>query len=275
MLRGIGLTLLLIGGIAPAVRGDLLLLVQDDPATRDLTLSVHGRQALSADASLRDTVIFVQVKRGVAELRGHVSTEEQRQQATRIVEDVSGVLGVRNYLEVRAAKREPAVLNLEPEPPSSARAASPNMAMLPEIPLSISGVGSATTPPRRDPVPMPMPMPPPTPVVTIEPTQAPFRVDLLTPTFAPEPLRPTPTPTVLVSPVHTRPEPVVVLTRPEPSGLDALLAEAQFREIKVEQRGSAVYVHQHPGQGARVMALARRLQDVPGVEEIVLVPAGR
>jgi hypothetical protein len=45
--------------------------------------------------------------------------------------------------------------------------------------------------------------------------------------------------------------------------------------VKVEQRGTAVYVHAREGQGATTMLLARKLRDLPGVEEIVLVPEGR
>lgn len=246
-------------GFAPGVRAQesLLLLVQDTPGLRDLALAVHSRQALSGDAAFRDLNIFVQVKKGVAELRGQVPTEALSTKAAKLVEEVQGILGVRNYLEIRALRRDPGILQIDPEPPSSARAASPNLQRFPEIPLSI------------DPPKLPEPTRP--PIATTKPTPPPAVV-LLTPVFTEEP-KPTPPPAPI-------PQVLVQRTRPLPVprqdvALVALLKEPGFADIKVEQRGSVVYLHPKAGQGGTTMALARRLRDVPGIEDIILVPEGR
>jgi hypothetical protein len=262
MLRRIGFRLVALtiavltaGDVA---RADILLLVQDTPAVRDLTLTIHGRQALSADPAFRDLTVLVQVKKGVAELRGQVPDEALSRKAAKIMEDVPGILGVRNYLEIRAVKKEPGILVLEPEAPSSARAASPGRLLFPEIPATIPTVPTE-----------PRPAPTPTPIAKTPPPGVPPAVVLGPPMFTEEPgRRPTP-PEVLVT--RTRPNP---LTQPEGT-LAALLAEPNFKDMKVEQRGGTVFVHTAPGEGARTMALARRLRDLPGIEEIVLVPEGR
>jgi osmotically-inducible protein OsmY len=268
MLRRIvvALGVLALLGFAPGVRAQesLLQLVQDSPGLRDIALSVHSRQALSMDAAFRDLNIVVQVKKGVAELRGQVPTEALSAKAVKLVEEVQGILGVRNYLEIRAVRREPGVLQLEPEPPSSARAASPNYQSYPEIPLSITPVPTET--PK-------LPAPTRPPIATTPPAPAPPAVVLLTPVFTEEPppqaQPPAPIPQVLVQ--RTRPLP----TPASEGSLVTLLAEPAFKDIKVEQRGGAVYVHGKAGQGGTTMALARRLRDVPGVVEIILVPEGR
>src|SRR5437773_172561 len=109
MLRRIGfrtlalaLAFLFLGQAAARADLPLLLLVQDSPGVRDLTLAVHGRQLLSADPAFRDLTITVQVKKGIAELRGQVPTETLSTRAAKLVAEVPGILGVRNYLEVRA-----------------------------------------------------------------------------------------------------------------------------------------------------------------------------
>jgi hypothetical protein len=264
MLRRISPRLAILGlvlaGFAPSARAaDSLVLVQDNPAQRDLVLAVHGRQALSADPEFRDLAIIVQVKKGIAELRGQVPSDALATKAVKLVEEVSGIIGVRNYLEVRAARRDPGVLVLEPEPPTSARAASPNLLRFPDVPLNIPPIPVET--PRK-----PEPERPASP--------APPTVVLLTPIFTEEPSpQPAPVPDVLVT--RTRPTTLVKPTGSVESALLALLAEPAFKEVKVEVRGNAVRVLTREGQGATTMALARRLRDLPGVEEIVLVPEGR
>lgn len=220
---------------------------EETPAFRDLTLSVHARQALANDDALREFNLAVQVKKGVAELRGRVPTADLAKKAAKLVGDVQGILGVRDYLEVRPESREPAKLVLEVEPPSSTRAAVPLRDPFPEIPLNVPAAPPAVVPEPQ--------AKPPAPAVVLQP-----------PTFSPEPTRPRPQPEVLVS----RPGPA-----PKQPGLDAVLADPAYQGLKVERKGKVVHIHQRSGQAAAVMALARRLSDLPDVEEIVLVPEGR
>jgi hypothetical protein len=60
-----------------------------------------------------------------------------------------------------------------------------------------------------------------------------------------------------------------------PGSLQALLDEPAYRAIKVENRNGVVYIHNRSSQAGAVMTLARRLSDLPEVQQIVLVPEGR
>ncbi len=252
-----------LNGTARADELPLILLVQDLPAFRDLTLAVHGRQALSTDRDLRELNLAVQVKKGFAELRGRVPSVELARKAVQLVEEVQGILGVRNYLEVRPVTREPARLVLEPELPSSTRAALPNREALPEIPLSVPSMPSIAV---REPA--VIQRVPPTRVET--PAEPAPLVVLLPPVFMEERVRPPRPADILVA--RPRPEAIPATTQ---DAIEEILAEPTYRGLKIERRGAVVYLHQRSGHGARVMALARRLSGLPQVEQIVLVPEGR
>lgn len=235
---------------------------------RDLTLTVHGRSAVYGDKELEKFTLFIQVKKGTAEVRGRVDSEEQALRAMRLLQDVPGILAVRNYLEIRPLRNQPERLVLDPEEPSSTRAALPNRNSYPDLSLSIP-----PPPSRAEPAPRKVP-----PVVTAAPA---FQVELLAPVFNQEPRRlPVQVTTVPKEQVSTRPgvqaAPVVRQTAPVASArLDAILADPTFRGISVEQRGKVVTIYNQPSKAAAVMALARQVSELPEVEQIILAPQGR
>jgi osmotically-inducible protein OsmY len=66
----------------------------------DFFLFTQARAALNADAELRNAVVVVDVRDGVATLTGSVATDAQKQKAAQLVQGVAGFKGVKNLLRL-------------------------------------------------------------------------------------------------------------------------------------------------------------------------------
>lgn len=70
----------------------------------DLEITGHVRSLLQAQAGLEPQNIHITTFRRTVRLSGFVASDEQKQQAERVVSAVAGVVTVRNYLTVRSAR---------------------------------------------------------------------------------------------------------------------------------------------------------------------------
>ena len=73
-------------------------LMESAPAPDSPTIEARVSRLCGADAALKKFKILVNTFQGTVMLDGVVDTEEQRQQATKLVWTVSGVRGVENNL---------------------------------------------------------------------------------------------------------------------------------------------------------------------------------
>jgi hypothetical protein len=225
---------------------------------RDTLLTVAARRALLRDLQLKSLNVGVSVRQGTAVLWGPIPSAQLEQRAVAQVRQVVGVTAVRSELEI--VPRDVLLESLAPDPVKSPLGELTSRPR--EAPEAATPLRSAVT--LLPPVPV---KPPPAP-------QEPPAVLL----------RPIPRPTLPVEPSPTSPvvPPSEPPSRPAPSNgpSSLLLAIAQvrqsdehYRRVQVEVRGGVVTLRR--GVGARnedVMALARAVSRLAGVERVVVAP---
>jgi len=231
--------------------GPLLSLPTEASATRDLATEVHVRAALKEDEQLRAVNLRIKVTSGIAQLSGPVSSAELRRRVVRIVEQIPGVLRVQSaelYIAKTRRPVKPLPLPLEGDKPTQTRSASPG-------PLS-SAVGTLT---GRDPL-SPAPANP-----SPGTASAPQSVTLLAPEAVATPPRGT--------------EPSRLTANPRPPAAAASLSaslerlrqsDSRFRKIRTEVHGTTVRILAGEIPGEHVMAFARAITRLPGVERVVV-----
>jgi hypothetical protein len=216
---------------------------------RDLQLSVHSRRAICDDETLAELNIGVRVRDGVATLWGPVPSADVIPKAVKRVEGVQGVLGVRTelYVVVPEKKIEPLLQDLEK--PMLSESASPNPESGSISPLTgrdekASVVYPASGP--RSPFPgVELGGPVPLPATATQPP-APNRKE--TPAAPPAPPR--------------KEDLAAALLRVRGS-------DPRFRTLRAELRGATVIISGNDERAGDVMAMARVVSRLPGVERVV------
>jgi hypothetical protein len=215
---------------------------------RDLQLTVHVRRALREEEGLASLNVGVRVRDGVAILWGPVPSAEAIAKALARVEKVQGIFGVRNELYVAAPDRnlDPIPIPLiEPDPQRSA-SASPDPAS--------GSLNSLTT--------------------TVRQAPADATANDGSPVTNPARAGPAPVSEGL-PPDHSRPARSVSRPAAAPSeGLAMAVArvragEPRFRGLRIDVRGGTVVVAGSADREEDVMALARLVARLPGVERVV------
>jgi osmotically-inducible protein OsmY len=245
-LAGAGLCVVALAAADPPPAGNL------NDAYRDLQLTVHVRRALREDESLGSVNVGVRVRDGVAILWGPVPSAEVVARALARVQTVQGILGVRNetYIALPDRNLEPIPIPLIPPDPQRSASASPD-------PMSGS-LNSLNTAAREAP----------DDGAAGDPPQATGRHGIA----SSSPEAPTADHTPRARPV----------SRPAPAsgeGLAAAVArlrtgDARFRGLRVDVKGATVEVAGAAEREEDVMALARLISRLPGVERVVTKTAG-
>jgi hyperosmotically inducible protein len=237
------------------------------PRERDMKLALRARKALQGHKDLMSLNLGVRSQAGVLILWGPVPSAELESKAVQLLRQLPGVRQVQSELYLAADNRTDPIpvpgesgtptktqsASVEPTaavPPGTAPlAALPQppgqlMGRTPVIALPPSGRGSSAGPnsgPERKP----------------DPPEAPVR--LLGPVAAPAPTPPAP----------------AGAGRPGVEALSAAVervrqGDARFRQVTVAIEGAAVYVGGGGAPAEHVMALARALSGLPGVERVVV-----
>jgi hypothetical protein len=227
-------------GIAPPAGGS-------HEEARDLQVMVHARRALREDPVLANLNIGVRVRDGVATLWGPVPSGDLIPKALKTLESVRGVLGVASELYVRAPDKpdDQLLIPLTPPEPTHTESASPD----PESGLmktltgrtAKSGAVSAQ--------------------VTDRGTAS--GVELHAP--------------VAVSVSDGAASAVPTATRTAGAKTESLAVaverlrrgSSRYRTLRVEVRGGLVTVSGAAERGEEVMALARAVSVLPGVERVL------
>jgi osmotically-inducible protein OsmY len=241
LLAGAGLCVVALAAANPPPAGNL------NDAYRDLQLTVHVRRALREDDNLVSVNVGVRVRDGVAILWGPVPSAEVVTKALARVEKVQGILGVRNetYIALPDRNLEPIPIPLVPPDPQRSASASPDPAS--------GSLNSLTTTAREGP----------DDGAASDPPPAAGRRAI--PSTSPE------APTAEHTP-RARP-----VSRPAPAPAESLSAavatlrtgETRFRTLRVEVKGGTVVVAGAAERQEDVMALARLISRLPGVERVV------
>ena len=213
----------------------------------DFKLEIQALAALNQDASISPLNLSVQVRNRVAHLSGAVPTAELRRQAITIVEKVPGILeaNTKKLIVTRAPRSEQRLtLPLEDEKPTETRSASPG---------ALAARDSAPLLPDRFKT-----APPPT-------DSTPRTIALLAPEAVASPPRRPQTGRLTANP---RP-------RPNAVSLDASIdrlrqSDHHYRAIRAEVQGATVHIFTGDTAGEHVMAFARAIARIPGVERVVL-----
>jgi hypothetical protein len=212
------------------------------PSVRDMRLAVHVRGALLEDSELAPFNVGVKVRDGVAVLWGPLPSVELQQRALKRAEEVQGVLGVRSEMHVAAVK-----------PAEEARRAPGSDEVIRSTSASPGSLGTLTGRTQG----------------MLVPSTSAHAAD------PPEPAEPSPSPVVLLAPVAVTPPTEAV---PAAVNDDELAASIQklrrgnerYLLIQTERKGSVVVVRGGEAPGEDVMAFARALANLPGVERVVL-----
>jgi BON domain len=214
---------------------------------RDLQLTVHARKALHDDESLSSLNPGVRVRDGVATIWGTAPSAELIARAKKCVESVQGILSVRSELQVARPDRsaEPLVIPLLPPEPLLSESASPD---------SLSGSIAPQAPGVREPVSAAPPAEPTAGVEYARPLSPP--VDHAT--------------TVRPSQAHPVSRSTAPASEPLQPAVERLRgSDPRFRSLRVEARGTTVVIAAAPERDEEVMALARAISRLPGVERVV------
>jgi hypothetical protein len=227
---------------------------------RDMTLTVQARRRLSEDDRLAPCNLSVKVNGGTATLWGPVPSAAEARRAVKLVEQVRGIVTVRNELFVQPAESAPEVRFL-PSPkggPTRRAAASPDRETGSLSALTSRLLQEQPRPrPRRGPgeglPPRVRPTVKPTPVVA-----APQGARLLPP--------------VAVGRQRGKPPAAPV---PRAGDVGAAVQrvrarEARFQTMRLEVRGGTVELWPGEASGEDVMALAQALRRVHGVKGVVV-----
>jgi hypothetical protein len=218
-------------------------------AYRDLQLSVHSRRALCDDATLAELNIGVRVRDGVATLWGPVPSADVIPKAVKLVEAVQGVFKVRTELYVVVPEKKVDTLLQDLEKPMLSESASPNPVSGSIGPLTGRDEKSSIAYPAagpRSPLPGvelggPVPLP-------AAATQPPAPDHKEAPAAAPPPPR--------------KEDLAAALLRVRGS-------DPRFRTLRAELRGATVVISGSDERAGEVMAMARVVSRLPGVERVV------
>ncbi len=198
------------------------------------------RTALKEDEKLGALNLRIKVTGGIAQLSGPVPSTEFRRRAVQIAEQVPGVLKVQSdELYIAQARRpaRPLPIPLEGDKPTQTRSASPGA-------LS-SAVGTLAGGEPMKPTPQ---------TVTL---LAPETIS--TPSRGPEPARLTANP--------RPPAPTVSIS----ASIERLRqSDSRFRTIRTEANGTTVRIIAGDAPGEHVMAFARAITRLSGVERVVV-----
>lgn len=229
--------------------------------SRDMRLTIQVRQAFAADAALARLFIRVEVREGVATLRGSVPSDDHVSRAEELVKKIIGIRKVRNELRVGAPREAPVVpVAPEEDKPVSSHSASPDRltgtiavptSRVPPIALPPNG-RDASAPPAA---PAPAGIRPPTVSLL-----APVSAEALGPAAPPAP----------VAPQVSAPAPAA------PSLAEAVerlrRSDARFVGVGTQVEGNVVAVWPASADTAaeNVMAFAQLVSRTPGVGRVVL-----
>jgi hypothetical protein len=228
------------------------------PVERDVKLALKARRVLQEDEDFKDLNLGVRVLGSVIVLWGPVPSADAERKAVRLLRTVPGVREVRSEAYLAADKKvEPIRVPAETAPPTKTQSASPGeppapggqlTGRTPVLVLPPSGRAGAAGPaePKEAPAPAPVTLGPP--------------VTLLAPVLTPAPQAANP-----------------------PPAADSLVAAVErlrqgnerFRQVRVEVEGSAVFVLSGSAPAEHVMAFARALSALSGVERVVIRSGSR
>jgi hypothetical protein len=253
--------LLAVGGAGPA---------PGESVPRDLRLTVAARRALGQDRELAGLNLGVSVRRGVADLWGTVPSAALAERAVGRLRQIEGLTSVRNELTVEP---RPDAGGSAPEDPPEGRS-SPR----PEKPPpagALAGLGStpglAPGRPASHPADRAEPAAPLDAAVSLGPPVAPRQ----TTPAGPRPLAEL----GRVVALPDEPRPAVdsggsTASPPDPSGAVEQLRQGdeRFRRLRPEVRGGVVTVRGAVRRGEDLMAFARAVSGLPGVERVILAP---
>jgi osmotically-inducible protein OsmY len=200
-----------------------------------LQVLLRVRRALSADEVLAPMNVGVSVRNGVATLWGPLTSTDEIRRALKEVADVRGVESVRNELYVSKDARPLPPVFVLPDRMTPDRAAPTDALVWRNV-----GPGDLTALSR------PRELPGPGLAVLQRPTVS-------------DPLPQQPT-TVTAARTEGVPATIERLQK----------SDARFSKIEVDWRDGTIRLRGSPAEAAAVMAFARLLSDVPGVERIVL-----
>jgi len=213
----------------------------------DFKLEIQALAALNQEATIAPLNLSVQVRNRVAHLSGAVPTAEVRREAITIVTNVPGILEVntKQLTVTRAPRSEQRLtLPLEDEKPTETRSASPG-ALAPRDSAPLLPDRPKTSAPPSD--------------VT------PRTVALLAPEAVASPPRGPQAGRLTANP---RPRPNAVSLD---TSLDRLRqSDRHYRAIRTEIQGATVHVLSGDTPGEHVMAFARAVARITGVERVVL-----
>jgi osmotically-inducible protein OsmY len=216
--------------------------------TRDMQVLLRIRRALRTDDVLATHNVGVSVRDGVATLWGPLPSGDDIRRALTAVGDVRGVQSVRSELYVAKEPLPPSFIL--PETTTPDRAPSRN---------ALASAGQPTILTKRD------------------------RWAALLPATDERPPLPSASATaVLLTPIlpDAPVEQLTTVTAARTEGVSAAIerlqkADARFGQIDAEWRDGTIILHGKRRDAAAVMAFARLLSDVPGVERVVLQYAKR
>jgi hypothetical protein len=221
------------------------------PLLRDMRLTVRVRQLLLADGELAPLNLGVKVRGGVATLWGPVPSAALGRKAVCAVEALPGISEVRNELVVTPppGRLDELMMLPAPEPPARVQPAAPERESAPLPPLdwpALVDAGGAA----REPGALP-PLGDNLPVVSVR------------------------KPVLLLAPVAAGKVRRAAATESPAGPLAAKVervrrTDSRFRTIRVELQGRTVVLHGGESPGEDVMALARALSRLSGVERVVL-----
>ncbi len=227
----------------PAICPEAAPVLAPAPTTRDMLVLLRVRQALRADDVLAPMNVGVILRNGVATLWGPLASTDEIQRALKTVADVRGVQSVRSELYVARDCRPLPPLFVLPETPTPGRTAPPDTLASAGPTGMLAALEHRLAAPKMLPAPgSNLVAPLPANVVPDEPTTV----------------------------TSARAESV-------PAAIDRLQkSDARFGQINVDWRDGTILLRgSNRNDGPAVMAFARLLSGVPGVERVVLQNAKR
>jgi hypothetical protein len=215
------------------------------PVERDVRLALKARAVLEADKDLKDLNLGVRAEAGVVVLWGQVPSANLERKAVRLLRTVPGVREVRSEACLAGDRRvDPIRVPTDVGPPTQTQSAS----------VGADPHGRLT---GR------------TPVVELPPSGRSSR-----PAPAPAPVTLGP-PVTLLPPVPAPAPPVATAAPPAGDSLSAAVerlrqGDRRFQQVRVEIDGATVFVGGGDAPAEHVMALARALSGLRGVERVVI-----
>jgi osmotically-inducible protein OsmY len=218
-------------------------------AYRDLQLMVHARKALREQETLAALNVGVRVHDGIATLFGPVPSADVIPKALKSVDSIQGILGVRSELYVAVREKEPDALVIpQPAPePTVRQSASPD---------PIYGLlGELTARGGKNPAAARVASPGAAPAGT----EASRPEGVVRPDIAPG-----------KPPLATQAPATAVPLEDLKAALERTqLRDARFRTLRFEVRGALVIISGAADRDEDIMAFARTISRLPGVERVL------